>query len=71
LNPDNGRVVAIIDSGEAMAKVAQEIEQRGERPLREWVRFDIGEVIEVKGIRFKVHDVSDQRLVLKFANKQG
>lgn len=31
-----------------------------------WTQFDIGEEINVKGIVFKVHDVSDQRLVLKF-----
>jgi len=34
-----------------------------------WVQFDLGETLSVKGIDFVVHDVSDQRLVLKFKKK--
>jgi hypothetical protein len=36
---------------------------------REWTDFTIGEVIEIKGSPLRVHDVSEQRLVLKFVNK--
>ncbi len=37
---------------------------------REWTQFTIGEIVEVKGIKFSVHNVGNQKLVLKFANKQ-
>lgn len=51
------------------AELAKQVEAKGERPLREWTQFQLGEEITVKGIVFRVHDVSDQRLVLKFARK--
>lgn len=38
--------------------------------VREYTNFTVGEVLEVKGAKLKVHDVTDQRLVLKFVHKQ-
>ena len=37
---------------------------------RNWVQFSIGEQMRIKGILFKVHDVSNQRLVLNFVEKE-
>jgi len=36
---------------------------------REWTRFAEGETIEVKGIKFRVDEIGEQRLVLKPINK--
>lgn len=33
---------------------------------QKWIKFIIGETVEVKGIKFVVKDVAPQRLVLKF-----
>ena len=51
-------------TGEVIVTTDAELEKRPDR--RDWVKFDIGETVTVKGINFRVHDVSDQRLVLKF-----
>ncbi len=37
---------------------------------REWTEFTLGETITVKNIQFVVKKVSNQRLVLKFVNKE-
>jgi hypothetical protein len=56
------------ETGEVFRGTEEEVKQRiGSSP--NWVAFNIGELVEVKGILFKVHEVSDQRLVLKFAKK--
>ncbi len=34
---------------------------------RHWPRFSEGEVITIKGIAFRVHEIGETRLVLKFA----
>ncbi len=61
MNPGTGEVVQLDE------QFRRRDPERFNKIEREWVQFNIGEVIEVRGIRFKVHDVSDQRLVLKFA----
>lgn len=32
---------------------------------RNWTRFEVGEIVQVKGIPMRVHDVGETRLVLK------
>jgi hypothetical protein len=35
------------------------------QPQRDWARFQEGEKVELKGIRFNVHEVGESRIVLK------
>jgi hypothetical protein len=66
MNPANGDVVKILS-----VDFDGLPEEQKAKIQRDWVRFNIGEVISVKGITFSVHDVSDQRLVLKFVKNQA
>jgi len=38
--------------------------------LREYTKFTPGQQLEIEGVKFRVHDVTEQRLVLKFVYKQ-
>jgi ribosomal protein L30E len=38
--------------------------------VREYTKFTPGQVLEFEGAKVKVHEVTEQRLVLKFVNKQ-
>lgn len=40
-----------------------------ERIQREWTRFSEGETVEVKGIKFRVHEIGESRLILKPIDK--
>ena len=67
MNPETGKVLIVDDNAAAMKEKFDALNDVDKTvPLREWVKFEIGEEINVKGIKLKVHDVSDQRLVLKF-----
>lgn len=37
-----------------------------EKVQRDWTRFEEGEVIQVKGVNMRVHEIGESRLVLKF-----
>lgn len=63
MNPATGEVVRLDE------KFERENPERASQIKREWIQFNIGEHVDVKGITFAVHDVSDQRLVLKFVKK--
>jgi hypothetical protein len=71
MNSSTGQVLPmeqLIAEGEAGdPKASRELVV--ERIKRDWTEFTIGEEITLKGIEFKVHDVGDQRLVLKFKKK--
>ena len=54
-----------IETGKVLSE--EEVKLFTETERKKWIAFEIGETIEVRGIKFRVHDVSDQRLVLKFA----
>jgi len=64
MNSENGAVLNEQQLQERLGKLSPEARQVEQR---KWTMFEIGEAISVKGIPFRVHDVSDQRLVLKFA----
>lgn len=63
MNPATGEVVRLDE------KFEREHPERAAQIRRDWVQLTPGEIVEVKGIRFRVHDVGDQRLVLKFDKK--
>jgi hypothetical protein len=58
MNTHTGKVI----SNERFQKLTEE-------QKRDWKQFDKGEIVEIKGIRFRVHDLGQSRLVLKFAGK--
>lgn len=63
MNSETGKVLDSARLHELFGKMTPE-QRAVERP--KWREFEMGEVIMVKGIRFRVHDIGDQRLVLKF-----
>ncbi len=63
MNNSTGEVVS---ESELEARLAAMTEPQRVSEKHRWTRFAIDELIKVKGLTFRVHDVSDQRLVLKF-----
>lgn len=41
-----------------------------QRKKRDWTQFSVDEIIEIKGIKFKVGDIGPSRLVLKPLKKE-
>lgn len=42
-----------------------------EKIQRGWTRFAEGETVEVKGIKFRVHEIGESRLILKPIEKDS
>jgi hypothetical protein len=40
-----------------------------QKTQRQWTRFAEGETVEVKGIKFHVHEIGEKRLILKPIDK--
>lgn len=64
MNPDTGRFEPISD--ELMKKFADPAAQltETEQKQRNWTRFEIGETVVLKGIKFTVHNVGPTSLIL-------
>jgi hypothetical protein len=52
---------------EAMSEALRAKLTPEEQKKRAWTRFEEGEIIIIKGVRFEVHEIGEKRLVLKFA----
>lgn len=63
MNSETGQVLPEAELMEKFRKLSDEA-RRVEQP--KWRMFEIGETIQIKGIAFTVHEVGDQRLILKF-----
>jgi hypothetical protein len=63
MNSETGQVLPESELREKLNAMDPAI-RKAEQP--KWRMFEIGEILEAKGIRFRVHEVGDQRLVLKF-----
>jgi hypothetical protein len=59
MNVNDGRVIS-----------GTEFEKLPEDEKRQWLLFGCGEVVTIKGVNFKIGEVSDRRLVLKFVEPQ-
>ena len=64
MNSDTGQVLPEM---ELLKKLGSMTPEARAAETAKWRIFEIGEVISIKGINFKVHEVGDSRLVLKFA----
>lgn len=54
------------DPNERVMRLVPEDETKLTPAQREWTRFEQGEIIHVKGIAMRVHEIGESRLVLKF-----
>lgn len=54
------------DPHERMMRPAPEDETKMTPEQRTWTRFHEGEMVSVKGVSMRVHEIGESRLVLKF-----
>jgi hypothetical protein len=67
MNTETGRVLTEAELKEHLAPFSGH-ERKTEK--RKWRNFEIGERVNLKGMTFTVHEVGDQRIVLKFARAE-
>jgi hypothetical protein len=65
-DPQEKRMVPMSEELKAKFASGDDNLTPAERIQRDWTRFEEGEVIQVKGIAMRVHEIGESRLVLKF-----
>ena len=63
MNSETGQVLPESELHKLFEAMPVEV-RAAEQP--KWRMFEMGETIEIKGIQFAVHEIGEQRLVLKF-----
>ena len=56
----------MFDPGERVMRPVPEDESKLTSAQRTWTRFQEGEVLDIKGIKMRVHEIGESRMVLKF-----
>jgi len=56
----------MFDPGENVMRPVPEDESTLTPEQRTWTRFQEGEVLDIKGIKMRVHEIGESRMVLKF-----